>query len=61
MATLRQELVKAEQFAGLGKEFEIGGRGGDVAVSKMRKELGAARQYSNLAKEFCLGNRGRLI
>ena len=50
-STFRQDLFKAEQFAGLGKEFQIRGGGGNVAVSKMRKELGAARQYSNLAKE----------
>ena len=59
VSTLRQELVKAEQFAGLCKDFQIGGGGGDDAVSKMREELGAARQYSNLAKEFCPGSRRR--
>ena len=41
--TFRQDLVKAKQFAGLGKEFQIRSGGGNVSISKMRKELGAAR------------------
>ncbi len=54
VATLREELSKAEQLVGLGREFHLADDGNGDVIAALRDELAWAEHFTSLAKEFRL-------